>query len=278
MAGACAILVSPVPRGLGRRRARCGVGPHAGRPHPCLAQWRLSCNLWQISVLVSGKRRRPNRGRVRGHAGSHRHRLPHGDHRNRYQCQLDVQLDRQLVERNQQLVGLDGVAGFARIPGFWRIPLQVGASGRVPGSGRFCFLWNRRCDTINAGSFRFCLALPACETDRMPARRSDKPCSEFLAANQFGRRQILQAGGAGHDGTGLARIVEPRGCRRLGCSGPRLRQGEACIFLFMWGGPSQLDTFDLKPEPRRDPRAVQADRDQSAGRADLRALSASRPG
>jgi len=27
----------------------------------------------------------------------------------------------------------------------------------------------------------------------------------------------------------------------------RVKPAKACIFLFMWGGPSQLDTFDLKP-------------------------------
>ncbi len=25
-------------------------------------------------------------------------------------------------------------------------------------------------------------------------------------------------------------------------------QAKSCIFLFMWGGPSQLDTLDMKPE------------------------------
>ncbi|MBM3966436.1 MAG: DUF1501 domain-containing protein, partial [Planctomycetes bacterium] len=25
-------------------------------------------------------------------------------------------------------------------------------------------------------------------------------------------------------------------------------RAKRCIFLFMWGGPSQLDTFDMKPD------------------------------
>ncbi len=33
-----------------------------------------------------------------------------------------------------------------------------------------------------------------------------------------------------------------------GAGQPRRKPAKACIFLFMWGGPSQLDTFDLKPE------------------------------
>lgn len=60
------------------------------------------------------------------------------------------------------------------------------------------------------------------------------------------RRSLLQAGVAGLFGLGLpsylraaARRTEP------GSSGPRAK---ACIVLFMWGGPAQQDTWDLKPD------------------------------
>jgi len=36
--------------------------------------------------------------------------------------------------------------------------------------------------------------------------------------------------------------------RSQGFKQPPAGKAKACIFLFMWGGPSQLETFDLKPE------------------------------
>ena len=38
------------------------------------------------------------------------------------------------------------------------------------------------------------------------------------------------------------------GCRRRLLGATARGRAKKCIFLFMWGGPSQLDTFDLKPE------------------------------
>lgn len=57
------------------------------------------------------------------------------------------------------------------------------------------------------------------------------------------RRQLLQAGGAGLLGLTLPKVLqaeqaahEPRGRAR------------SVIFLFLFGGPSQLETFDMKPD------------------------------
>ncbi len=60
------------------------------------------------------------------------------------------------------------------------------------------------------------------------------------------RRQILQAGGAGLLGLTLPKLLaaeEARGSAPL--SGARAK---SVIFMFLFGGPSQLETFDLKPE------------------------------
>jgi len=64
-----------------------------------------------------------------------------------------------------------------------------------------------------------------------------------LACQQIDRRQVLQAGGAGLLGLSLPKLLAAE-------SLPRMRPGRAksVIFLFLFGGPSQLETFDLKPD------------------------------
>jgi hypothetical protein len=61
------------------------------------------------------------------------------------------------------------------------------------------------------------------------------------------RRELLQAGGLGMLGLTLAdgfRAQQARGADR---PGPKHRSDTACIFIFLEGGPSQLETFDPKP-------------------------------
>jgi hypothetical protein len=56
------------------------------------------------------------------------------------------------------------------------------------------------------------------------------------------RREILQAAGAGLLGLSLPGVLQAE-------AAPSLRRGRArsVIFLFLFGGPSQLETFDMKP-------------------------------
>jgi len=56
------------------------------------------------------------------------------------------------------------------------------------------------------------------------------------------RRQLLRAGGAGLLGLSLPRIMAAEAT-----SGDRKVRAKNVIFLFLFGGPSQLETFDLKP-------------------------------
>ena len=69
----------------------------------------------------------------------------------------------------------------------------------------------------------------------------DNVCPEFHTLRHLGRRNLLQAGAL----AGLGMTVR----RSAGAEHPVDGFGSAkrCIFLFMWGGPSQLDTFDMKP-------------------------------
>ena len=62
--------------------------------------------------------------------------------------------------------------------------------------------------------------------------------------NGISRRQMLQVGGAGLLGVGATSVAaaEIAGAVR---SAPRAK---SVMFLYLFGGPSQLETFDMKPE------------------------------
>lgn len=71
------------------------------------------------------------------------------------------------------------------------------------------------------------------------------------AASTMSRRSVLQAGGLGLFGLGLPQLWAARAAAetsRASMPAAGFGRAKSCIFLFMWGGPSQLDTFDPKPE------------------------------
>ena len=95
-------------------------------------------------------------------------------------------------------------------------------------------------------------------------RRRSQSCHEFASLNRCGRRALLQAGALGGLGLGLSELWNAANATAddsnpsslttsslttssLTTSSGR-KAAKACIFMFMWGGPSQLDTFDLKPD------------------------------
>jgi hypothetical protein len=57
----------------------------------------------------------------------------------------------------------------------------------------------------------------------------------------LGRRAFLHTGLVGLGSLGLADLL------RLEANSPRTRSPKAMIFLWLWGGPSHMETFDLKP-------------------------------
>jgi hypothetical protein len=79
---------------------------------------------------------------------------------------------------------------------------------------------------------------------------SDRACREFRAL-QTSRRAVVQAGVASMLGLGLPALLQHQALASSATSDNRQLPGfgkaKRCIFLFMWGGPSQLDTFDMKP-------------------------------
>lgn len=58
----------------------------------------------------------------------------------------------------------------------------------------------------------------------------------------WSRRQVLRAGGAGLFGTSLSPVL----CAES--NGQRTGRAKSVLFLFLYGGPSQLETFDMKPD------------------------------
>ena len=83
------------------------------------------------------------------------------------------------------------------------------------------------------------------------------------------RRQFLWQAGAGFAGVALSALLEKDGFfTRASADAParaalpiglpmRPARVKSCIFLFMYGGPSQMDLFDYKPElQKRDGQTV----------------------
>ena len=71
---------------------------------------------------------------------------------------------------------------------------------------------------------------------RQPASVSDMPV-------RLSRREVIQAGSLGVFGLGLSSLFNAP----VQASAPP-RKAKSCILLFMWGGPSHLDTWDMKPD------------------------------
>src|SRR6478735_2571690 len=67
---------------------------------------------------------------------------------------------------------------------------------------------------------------------------------------ELSRRELLRAGGLGLGlhGLGLPQLLRAREAARLPSPLPGFGRARACIVLFMWGGPAQQETWDLKPD------------------------------
>ncbi|MGE3804668.1 MAG: DUF1501 domain-containing protein [Gemmataceae bacterium] len=75
-------------------------------------------------------------------------------------------------------------------------------------------------------------------------------CRGHRLAAPMGRREFLRAGSlAGLVGLGLPELLQARAAARNTGKRPK-----ACILLFMWGGPAQQDTWDMKPDAPADYR------------------------
>lgn len=68
-----------------------------------------------------------------------------------------------------------------------------------------------------------------------------------VGCDGLSRRTLLQAAGAGLFGLTLPRVLGAEARASTGTSAGRGR-AKSVIFVFLFGGPSQLETFDLKPD------------------------------
>lgn len=66
-------------------------------------------------------------------------------------------------------------------------------------------------------------------------------------AIRLSRRQVLRAGTLGALGLGLDQFLTARAARGGSAAAGGFGRAKQCVFFFMWGDPSQLDTFDMKP-------------------------------
>ena len=62
------------------------------------------------------------------------------------------------------------------------------------------------------------------------------------------RREFLRAGGLGLLGLNLPTMIEARALSAPVAPPSSFGRAKACILLFMWGGPAQQETWDLKPD------------------------------
>src|SRR5437763_14334806 len=68
-------------------------------------------------------------------------------------------------------------------------------------------------------------------------------CNGLLASPAVNRREFLRAGALSLFGLGMPELLAGRAQ-----AGAPSRRARACIVLFMWGGPAQQDTWDMKPD------------------------------
>jgi hypothetical protein len=87
-------------------------------------------------------------------------------------------------------------------------------------------------------------------------------CGNFWLSHRLDRRKLLRAGGLSLFGLGLPDLLAARadqGARSAATSEPAessFGRAKACILLFMWGGPAQQDTWDLKPDAPAEVRGL----------------------
>jgi hypothetical protein len=87
---------------------------------------------------------------------------------------------------------------------------------------------------------------------RHPNSPRTTACREFRRL-QFSRREALRAGALALTGLGFPSLLRAKPIGRN--SGPNgFGRAKSCILIFLWGGPSQLDTWDLKPDAPEDIR------------------------
>ena len=81
------------------------------------------------------------------------------------------------------------------------------------------------------------------------ARQISRGCETLRKAQRATRREILRAGGLGLLGLNLPTLLQARErSTPVPARSSSFGRAKSCILLFMWGGPAQQETWDLKPD------------------------------
>lgn len=80
-----------------------------------------------------------------------------------------------------------------------------------------------------------------------PRARRLRGCGEFRDTLPT-RRRALEAGSLVLTGLGLSGLFRSRAVAKNASPSPGFGRARSCILIFQWGGPSQLDTWDPKPD------------------------------
>jgi uncharacterized protein (DUF1501 family) len=81
-------------------------------------------------------------------------------------------------------------------------------------------------------------------------------CPEFQRLHALDRREFLRVGGLGVLGLSLPHVLAAEAnASNYGGERPKAR-AKACILVFLGGGPSQLETFDPKPDAPSDYKTI----------------------
>jgi hypothetical protein len=84
--------------------------------------------------------------------------------------------------------------------------------------------------------------------DAVIAAATARGCRDFRH-HALSRRDALRAGALALTGVGLPDLFAGRSAaEQAGIQAAGFGRARSCILIFMWGGPSQLDTWDPKPE------------------------------
>ncbi|MBI3407979.1 MAG: DUF1501 domain-containing protein [Planctomycetes bacterium] len=67
------------------------------------------------------------------------------------------------------------------------------------------------------------------------------------ACDGFTRREVLHLGSLAALGVSLPEVLPPTARAQVSAPARTFGQARACILIYLFGGPSQLETFDLKP-------------------------------
>jgi len=76
-------------------------------------------------------------------------------------------------------------------------------------------------------------------------------CPNYFSAVRPNRREVLRAGSLGLLGLSLPGLLQGRSAiaaEPRPSADPTFGRAKSCILLFMWGGPAQQETWDLKPD------------------------------